>query len=53
MTDVAYAVVHLLQAGPGMQLAPGEKLQIVGTEEQTTKLVMSITEAAKFSSTEG
>jgi hypothetical protein len=47
MTELAYAVVRLVQTLPTMSLPPNEKVELVGLEKQTMTLVMSITDGCK------
>jgi hypothetical protein len=47
MTELAYAVVRLVQTFPTMSLPPDEKLELLGVEKQTMTLVLSIMEGCK------
>jgi hypothetical protein len=47
MTEIAYAVVRLVQTFPRMSLPPHEKVELVGVEKQTITLVLSVTEGCK------
>ena len=47
MTELAYAVVRLIQSFPKISLPPDEKVEQVGVEKQTMTLVLSITDGCK------
>ncbi len=44
LTEAAYTVVRLLQRFQTIKLPVGEKVELVGAEQQTETLVVSITQ---------